>query len=133
MLRLDHLAKLRLAGDVRLLEAVGWEHVRRREHRPLAENANAGVGEHRLVAFGLLGLLTATHGLAPLPALHEVRVVDPAGSRKEPRALLDGKGAEEATVGRDGLERLGRLFEPFCGLICHGARVAARRSIKGMS
>ena len=26
------------------------------------------------------------------------------------------------------LQRLGRLFEPFCGLICHGARVATRRS-----
>ena len=50
VLRLDHLAELGLVVDVGLLEAGRREDVRRREHRLLAQHADAGLGEHRLVA-----------------------------------------------------------------------------------
>ena len=63
VLRLDDLAELGIAFDVGLLEPVGREDVRRREHRLLAQHADAGLGEHRLVAPSLRRLLDPPHAL----------------------------------------------------------------------
>ncbi len=108
VLRLDQLAQLGLV-DVGLLEVRRRHDVRRRVHRLLAQHADAGLRERRLVARELRRLLLAAQRLGPEAALHEVGVVDVAGGGEQPRAFLDRERAEQAAVADDRLEQLGRL------------------------
>ncbi len=69
VLRLDDLAEAGIVLHLDLLEVPGCEDVRRREHGLLAQHADAGLGEHRLVARALARLVPAPRGLARLPPL----------------------------------------------------------------
>ena len=112
VLRLDDLAEVRIVRHVGLLEPGGREDVGRREHRLLAQHADAGLGEHRLVALELARLLPAADGLAPLPALGDVGVEDVARGVQQPRALLRRERREQAAIARELLEHVGGLVQP---------------------
>jgi len=92
VLRLDQLAELGLV-EVGLLEVRRRHDVGRRVHRLLAQDANARVGERRLVAGELRSLLPPPDGLPPDAALDEVGVVDVAGGCDEALGMALGIGS----------------------------------------
>ena len=108
VLEIDHLSALGVV-DLALHEVVGREHVRRREHRLLAQDADARLGEHVLVVPLLRRLLPATERLPPLAPLDDVRVEDVAGRGEQPVPILERQVAEQAAVSNDRFERLDRL------------------------
>ena len=75
VLRLDDLAEAGIVLDVLLLEGGGREHVRRGEDGLLPQHADAGLGEHGLVALELRCLRPAPRRLARLPPARHVRLV----------------------------------------------------------
>ena len=111
VLLLDRLARRRCSRSVRL-EALRRVDVRRREHRPLAQHADAGVGEHRLVGADARVALLLALRLREAAALDDVGVEDVGRGREQARALLDRQRAEQAAVARDRLEQLGRRAQP---------------------
>ena len=112
VLRLDHLANLAVVLDLSLLEAGRRNHVGGREHGLVAQNPDAGVGEHRLVLLLPGHLLAPPARLAPLAPLGSVRVEDVSGGREEPGPLLDRQGDEQAPVANDRLETPRGTFSP---------------------
>ena len=106
------------------LEALRRVDVRRREHRPVAEHADAGVGEHRLVgADARVALLLALRLREPA-ALDDIGVEDVGRRLEQARALLDRQRAEQAAVVRDRLEQLRCLAQLRRGLVGRGLRIA---------
>ena len=112
VLRRDRLAELGIVLHFDLLEPGGWEHVRRRVDRLVAQDADAGLGEHRLVAAEPGRLLLAPHDLVEPPSLDDVRVVDVAGRSQQPRPLLERQRLEQAPVADDRFEHLGGGLQP---------------------
>ena len=72
-------------------------------------------------------LLLATDDLVEPPARDDVRVVDVAGRREEPRALLERERTEKATVAHDLLEHVGRQPQPLSGLVVLDRSCAIQR------
>ena len=136
MLRLDDLAELRLV-DVDLLELARDEHIRRREDGLRPMDADAGLGEHVLVAVGPRRLLFAPHDLVEATPLDDVRVVHVTGGREQPRALLERQPLEQAAVGDDLLEHVRRRLQALGNAVLlgrvHGVRVASATLWEGPS
>ena len=87
VLRLDDLAEAGIVLDVLLLEGGGREDVRSGEDGLLPQHADAGLGEHGLVALELRCLRPAPRRLARLPPARHVRFVQVAGRVEQARAL----------------------------------------------
>ena len=100
VLLLERLARSALASSPasKLLRRVD---VRRREHRLLAQDADPGVGEQRLVGADARVTLLLALRLREATALDDVRVEDIGCRREQPRALLDRERAEQPAVARD--------------------------------
>ena len=96
------------------LEALRWVHVRRREHRPLAEHSDARVGEQRLVGADARVPLLLALGLREPAPLNDIGVEDIRGCREQARALVDRQAAEQTAVVGHRLEQLGCLAQ-LCG------------------
>ena len=130
VLWVDDLTEVGIVRHVGLLEPRGREDIGRREHRLLAQHADAGLGQHRLVALELARLLPAADGLAPLPALGHVGVEDVARGVQQPRALLRRERREQAAIARELLEHVGGLVQAIDDRIAlvlahrHGRRVS---------
>ena len=108
VLRRDRLPELGIVLHVALLEP-GWrEHVRRRVDRLVAQEADAGLGEHRLVATQPGSLLLAPHDLVESPPLDDVGIVDVPGRGEQPSPFLQGQRLEQAPVADDRFEHVGR-------------------------
>ena len=129
VLEIDHLSALGVV-DLALHEVVRREHVRRREHRLLAQDADARLGEHVLVVPLLRRLLPATERLPPLAALDDIGVEDVPGRGEQPMPVLERQVPEQTAVSNDGFERLDRLPQsggvPVLVRFCHGPRVAGQ-------
>jgi hypothetical protein len=140
VLRRGRLPELRLALHLDLLEAGRRKDVRRRVDGLLAQKADPGLGEQRLVASqpGLLPL--APDDLVETAPLDDVRVVDVPGRCEQPCSLLERQRLEQAPVADDRLERLGRSPQSLEGVVvrwrkrafvlanCHRGRVAGRET-----
>ncbi len=111
-------------GGVFRLEALRRVHVRRREHRPVAEHADAGVGEHRLVGADARVALLLALRLGEPAALDDIGVEDVCRRLEQAGALVDRQRAEQAAVVRDRLEQLGCLPELRRRLVACGLRIA---------
>jgi hypothetical protein len=96
-----------LLQDLAILELVGWEDVRSREHRPSAKRANARPGEHPIVPLGASRFALAHDGLHHPPARPCVGVVDEGSRLAEAPSIFSGHGGEHSPVSNDELERLG--------------------------
>ena len=107
VLRLDRLPELGVVLDVDLLEPGRREDVGRGVDRLLAQNADAGLGEHRLVAVEPGRLLLAPDDLVEPPSLDDVGVVHVPGRGEQPRPLLERQRLEQAPVADDRLEEVG--------------------------
>ncbi len=88
-------------------EAFGREDVRRGEHRPRSQPADAGAREHVFVALQLFGPLPALARLDPAAALLDVRAEDVGGGVDESDALVLPHDLEPRRIGDDRLEQLG--------------------------
>ena len=117
VLGLDRLAELGVVLDLDLLEADRRVDVRRREDGPVAQDADAGLGENRFVLRELGGLLAAAVRLVGPPPGDDVGVEDVAGGGEEPRPLVLGQRTEQPPVSNDRLERLGGQPQPLGRLV----------------
>ena len=112
VLRHDRLPELGIV-DVDLLERLvflkswGREDVGRGVDRLLAQNADAGLGEHRLVAVEPGRLLLAPDDLVEPPSLDDVGVVHVPGHGEQPRPFGERQRLEQAPVPDDRLEEVG--------------------------
>ena len=126
VLLLEHLAELGVV-DVGVLEAGRREDVRRGEHRPLAQHADPGLGEHRLVDLPLRRLVLTPERLGRPAPLGDVRVEHRARGREEASPLLHREAPQEAAVTNDRLERLDRRSQRIRGAVV----VAVRHALEG--
>ena len=109
VLLLADVAVLLLAGaGVGVLrEGLRGEDVRRHEHRPGPQSADARLREHALVALHLGGLLLPAAGLGLLASSFHVGRERVARRVQEPDAFLWREAVEQRVVGRDGFQQLG--------------------------
>ncbi len=87
------------------LDAGGWQHVRRREHRLPTERADARARQHLVIPAGPLGLPLADGGLHHAPPRSHIGVVDCAGSVEKTPPVRGRNSRKQAAVGNDCLEQ----------------------------
>jgi hypothetical protein len=89
MLRLLQFSRGGLLLDLLRLEACRGKHIRRGEHRLLAQLPNAGLGQHGLVAFLPVGFALAFLILDESSPDAHIRAIDLPSGLQQPGPLLD--------------------------------------------
>ena len=103
----------RARRNVLWIESFGREHVRRAEHRPSPQRADACLAQHALVAPDARGFALAIEVLHHPPPLGAIGTVDVGDRLEEPLALVDGQAGQHGAIGGDGLEQGGHLPHAF--------------------
>ncbi len=112
ILELAHVAVLRLGGGSFDVDAarVRWgEHVRRVEHRFVAQLSDTGAAEDRLVVFELGRTALIAASLDPQPAFVGIRTEHIAGGIEQLGAFFDAQAVEKILRSGDGSKERGGL------------------------